>query len=90
MVRGEFMQVLLYTVKYDRNWENTSKSYEPLQILGLIEKTVLAQTEDQYPFAMVYEQECSIYIFSQNTMSNEKLYERFNTNIDVGSAIGVT
>jgi hypothetical protein len=56
----------------------------------LIEKTILAQTEDQYPFATVYEQEISIYSFNQHSLTNEQWYERFNTKIDVGSAIGVT
>ena len=30
--------------------------YNPLALLRLIEKTVLAQTEDQYPFATIYDQ----------------------------------
>ena len=64
--------------------------YDHLQILTLIKKTALAQTEDQYPFSTVYEQERSIYSFSQNTLSNEKWYERFSTKIDVGLAINVT
>ena len=50
------MQVLLEKMKYDPDWDNPSTSYDPLQVLVLIEKTVLAQTEDQYPFATVYEQ----------------------------------
>jgi hypothetical protein len=61
-----------------------------LTLFKLIEKTILAQTEDQYPFATVYEQEISIYSFNQHSLTNEQWYERFNTNIDVGSAIGVT
>jgi hypothetical protein len=39
---------------------------------------------------VVYEQECPLYSFNQNTLTNEQWYERFNTRIDVGSAIGVT
>jgi hypothetical protein len=58
--------------------------------MKLIEKTILAQTEDQYPYATVYEQECALYSFSQHSLTNEQWYERFNTKIDVGSAIGVT
>ena len=54
MVRGKCMQVLLDKTKYDPDWDNTSTSYYPLQILKLIDKTVLAQTEDQDPFAVVY------------------------------------
>jgi hypothetical protein len=61
-----------------------------LTLLTLIEKTILAQTEDQYPYATVYEQESALYTFTQNTLTNDQWYERFNTRIDVGSAIGVT
>ena len=84
------MQVLPYKMKYDAYWDNTSMSYDPLRILALIDKTVLAQTEHQYPFGTVYEQECSINSFSQNTLIIKQCYERFIINIDVGSAIGVT
>ena len=50
------MQILLDKMKYDPDCDNASTSYDPLQILTLIEKTVLAQTEDQYPFSTVYKQ----------------------------------
>ena len=84
------MQVLMEKMKYDPYSDNTSTSYKPLQLLALIEKTVLAKNENQYPFTTVYEQEFSIYSFSQSTLSNEQWYERLNTKIGVGSAIGVT
>jgi hypothetical protein len=90
MIRGQCMQVLLDKMKHDPDWTTASESYDPLTLFKLIEKTVLAQTEDQYPFATVYEQECTLYSFAQNTLSNEQWYERFNTRIDVGTAIGVT
>jgi hypothetical protein len=56
----------------------------------LIERTVLAQTEDQYLFATVYDQELSFYSFKQDNLSNPQWYERFNTKVDVSGAIGVT
>jgi hypothetical protein len=56
----------------------------------LIEKTTLAQTEDQYPFATVYAQELAFYSFKQDSLTNPQWYERFNTKVDVGAAIGVT
>ena len=40
-------------------------SYNPLQILALIENSILDQTKYQYPFAAVYKQECYIYSFSR-------------------------
>jgi hypothetical protein len=50
----------------------------------------LAQTEDQDPFATVYDQELSFYSFKQETLSKPQWYERFNTKVDVSEAIGVT
>jgi hypothetical protein len=56
----------------------------------LIEITVLAQTEDQYPFTAVYDQELSFYSYKQDSLSNPQWYERLNTKVDVGETIGVT
>ena len=66
------------------------QSYDPLNLYCLIEKTILAQTEDQYPFATVYEQELAFYSFRQDSLTNPQWYERFNTQVDVGTSIGVT
>jgi hypothetical protein len=78
-------------MKQDTHWGMVSVSYNPLTLYRLIQKTILAQTEDQYPFATVYEQELSFYSFCQENMnSNPQWYERFNTKVDVGDAIGVT
>ena len=60
MVIWKCMQVLPEKMKYDPYWDNANTSYDSLQILTLIEKNVLAQTEDKYPFDTVYEQDCSI------------------------------
>jgi hypothetical protein len=90
MIRGQCMQVLLDKMKHDADWISASESYDPLTLMKLIEKTILAQTEDKYPYATVYKQECTLYSFNQNTLSNEQWYERFNTRIDVETAIGVT
>jgi hypothetical protein len=83
------MQVVLDKMKHDADWIPASESYNPLTLMKLIKKTILAQTEDKYPYATVYEQECTLYSFNQNTLSNEQWYESFNTRIDVGTAIGV-
>jgi hypothetical protein len=50
MIRGQCMQVLLDKMKHDTDWLPASESYDPLTLLRLIEKTILAQTEDQYPY----------------------------------------
>ena len=64
--------------------------YDPLTIYRMIEKTVLFQTEDQYPFATMYNQELGFYAFRQDTLSKPKWYERFNTKVNIREEIGVT
>jgi hypothetical protein len=52
-------------MKQDTDWNMASTSYNPLELYWLIEKMTLAQTEDQYPFATVYDQELNFYSFWQ-------------------------
>jgi hypothetical protein len=81
-------------MKQDTDWTTgVSTSYDPLTLYRLIEKTVLAQTDDQYPpFATVYNQQelLAFYSFRQESLSNPQRYERFNTKVDAGDVIGVT
>jgi hypothetical protein len=77
-------------MKQDTNSNMTSMSYNPLELFWLIKKMTLAQTEDQYPFTTVYDQELNFYSFRQETMSNPQWYKKFNTKVDVGSAISIT
>ena len=90
LVIGQCTQLLQDRMKQDTDWESVSKSYDPLRLYRLIERTILAQTEDQYPFTTVYEQEYAFYSFRQDTLTNPQWYERFNTKVDVGTSIGVT
>jgi ribosomal protein L15 len=90
LIQGHCTQLLQDKMKQDTEWNNVSTSYDPLTLYRLIERTVLTQTEDQYTFATVYDQELSFYSFRQETLSNPQWYERFNTKVDVGDAIGVT
>jgi hypothetical protein len=74
-------------MKQDPNWKKVSTGYKPLSLYSLIEKTILTQSETQYPFATVYAQEQAFYAFRQETtMSNTPWYKRFNTKLDVGTA----
>jgi hypothetical protein len=77
-------------MKQDTEWNTVSISYDPLTLYRLIERTVLTQTEDQCPFATIYDRELSFYSFKQDNLSNPQWYERFNTKFDVIGAIGVT
>jgi hypothetical protein len=75
-------------MKQDTDWNTVSISYDPLTLYRLIERTVLAQTEYQYPFATVYDQELSFYSLKQDNLSNPQWYERFNTKVDVSGPLG--
>jgi hypothetical protein len=57
-------------MKQDTDWNTVIISYNPLTLYRFIERTVLAQTEDQKPFAMVYDQEFLFYSFKQENLSN--------------------
>jgi hypothetical protein len=69
-------------MKQNTDYIAVNTSYDPL-------KTILAQTEDQYPFATVFAQEESFYSFRQEQMTNYQWYERFITKVEAGDAIGV-
>ena len=84
------MKVLLDKNKHEPDWETTIESYNPLTLLKLIEKKILAQTEDQNCYAILYDQECALHGCNQHNLANERCYEWFNTNVDVGEAIDIT
>jgi hypothetical protein len=89
-IQGQCTQLIQDKMKQDTDWAVVSTSYDPLTLYCLIERTILAQTEDQYPFTTVYDQELSFYSFKQETLSNPQWYERFNTKVDVSETISVT
>ena len=53
MILGQFVQQLLDRMDQDTSWVMVETSYDPLALVDLIENTVLAQTEDHYPFAIL-------------------------------------
>jgi hypothetical protein len=90
LILGQCTQLPQDKMKQDADWTAVSTSYDPLTLFRLIEKTALAQrTEDQHPFATIYDQELGSHSFRQETLSNAPWHERFNTKVDVGEAIGV-
>lgn len=90
LILGQCTQLLHDRMKRDADWKTVSTSYDPLLLYRLIERTILAQTEDQYPFATVYDQEQGFYSFRQDNLTNAQWYKKFNMKIDVGNAIGIT
>jgi hypothetical protein len=90
MILGQCTQVLLDKMKYEKDWDLLNKSRDPLKLFSLIEKVVMEQMSSQYPYAAVYEQEKALYAFHQGNLSNQQWYEKFNTKVDVGTAMGIT
>jgi hypothetical protein len=61
LIQGRCTQLLQDKMKQDTDWAVVSTSYDLLTLYRLIDRTILAQTEDQYPFGTVYDQELSFY-----------------------------
>jgi hypothetical protein len=59
LIQSQCTHLLQDKMNQDKDWNTVSISYDPLTLYRLIERNVLAQTEDQYPFAAVYDQELS-------------------------------
>ncbi len=87
LILSQCTQLLQDRMKQGTNWNMASTSYNPLDLYQLMKKMMLAQMEDQYLFATVYNQELGFYSFWQQTMSNPQWYKKFNTKVDVGLAV---
>jgi hypothetical protein len=60
LILGQCTQLLQNKMKQDASWTTVSASYDPLELYRLIQRVVLKQTEDQYPFAAVHEQSLAV------------------------------
>ena len=90
LVLGQCTQLLQDRMQQDTQWDTVKTSNDPLQLYALIKRTVQGQTDDQYPYATVYEQLVGLFGYRQETISNAQWYERFNTRVDVANAIGIS
>ena len=81
---------LVEKMKYDAGWTNISTGRDPLKLLDAIDRAVLAQNDDTYPFATVYEMDSGLYKFHQDPLSNMEYHEKYNTRVDIARAVGVT
>jgi hypothetical protein len=76
-------------MKQDASWTTVSASYDLLKLYRLIERVVLKQTKDQYPFTAVHEQSLVVLNTKQGGLSNTQWYERFNMQHNVAHSVGV-
>jgi hypothetical protein len=90
LILGQCTQVLKDKLKHDPDYKTVIDSGQPLQYKSLIEKTIMAQAEDQYNCAALHDQMCHLLGFSQGALSHDQYYERFNTKVDVSKSVGVS
>ena len=55
LILGQCTQLLQDKIKQESSWISVSQSYDQLKLLNVIEKVILKQMDDKYPFAMVHE-----------------------------------
>ena len=67
LILGQCTQLLQDNMKQEILWTTVSNSDDPLQLYSLIEKIILKQMDDQYPFATVHEQELTIFSTKQGS-----------------------
>jgi hypothetical protein len=89
LILGQCTQLLQDKMKQDVSWTRVSASYDPLKLYRLIERIVLKQTKDQYPFAAVHKQSLAVLNTKQGGLSNTQWHERLNTRHNVAHSIGV-
>lgn len=87
--KGQCTQQLLEEMKSDPDHDTVMASNDPLQLYQLMERVIMGQSDDTYPFAVIYNQEQSLFGYQQNGMTNEQWYTSFNTRVDVAKAAGV-
>ena len=90
LVIGQCTHALHEKMKQDPDWPAVKDSHDPLVLYKLIEKTILGQTEDQYPCSIAYDQEISLYGVHQEGLTNATWSEHFDTKLEIGDAIGVS
>ena len=86
----QFTQVLVDKMKQNSDWVTISESFNPIQLLKLIEKYVLKQSDNEYAKRVLIAEHMSILSFRQEDhMSNAAYYDRFTTRVEVARQAGV-
>jgi hypothetical protein len=78
-------------MKQDAAWQGVSDSYDPLQLLQLIKKIILKQSDNQSKIAIIMEQLTLLLPYQQDDgVTNAAYYDQFKTRVDVAEHIGVS
>ena len=89
-LKGQCTKNLLEELKSDADYDNVMASNNALELRALMEKVIMGQSDDTYPFAVIYNQEQSVYGIQQNNLNDDQWYDTFNTRVDVARSAGVT
>jgi hypothetical protein len=89
LIRRQCTRTLIGKMEHDASWSTTIKSGNPLLLYDLIKKTILAQSEETYPFAIIYNNESDMYLSRQNKLTNNQWYHQFVTAANVAASQGV-
>jgi hypothetical protein len=88
LILGQIMPNLLGKLEQLSDWTTIRSSQDPLQLYDVIERTVLAQTEDTYPYAVVMDQMAAFCNFRQpHNLSAPDYFDKFNTRSDIGMTL---
>jgi hypothetical protein len=76
-------------MKAEVEWTKVNNDKDPLELYKLIKKLVLKQTDDQYPFATMWEQYRRIFNAVQpGNATNHQWAEQLSTMVEVAQSIG--
>jgi hypothetical protein len=82
LVLGQCAMVLLDKVKQDAAWQGVSDSYNPLQLLKLLEKIILKQLDNQYKIAIIIEQLKLLLVYRQDDgVTNAAYYDQLKRRV---------
>ena len=87
VIKGQCMPSI--KMKHEPDYDEVMKNADPLELMELIGRIMLAQGADNCPFETVCDQQKQLLDFQQNLLSNDQWAERFNMKVDVGAAIGM-
>jgi hypothetical protein len=83
--------VLLNELKQDADWQAVSDSFNPINLLKLIEKFILKQSNCQCKIGIFFEQLKLLLVYRQDDgVKNAVHYDRFKTRVDVAEHTGVS
>jgi hypothetical protein len=78
-------------MKQDADWQDVSDSYDPLELLKLIENFILKQSDNQYKIGIVIEQLKLLLAYRQDDgITNAVYYDWFKIRVDVVEHISVS